>query len=322
MNQQDLDTVMTWLGSQRFGFAVSVSSQYAQWKAGRAKALSDRQIETAIRIYNEAAEKVAAPVKALVAEIEAVVTDPTPEVLAAIAAVEADVNAAIGGDVQASVRACAALKAILALATGVVPEADPREALVALVESNMSLIPSGRQHEFATSLCQQYRQRGSLSDRQWPYVQKFAAHVEAVLAEAERLRIEAEAATLVVQVRDRLVALTGSDTVTHSIRFCIASLPNDPTGEPLFFGLIGWGKSNTGCEKHVGAPGDVRRIALGVERTKALVEALMRLSDDAFLNAQAEYGKQMQTCGRCGAPLTDAASRAAGFGPDCASKAL
>lgn len=322
MNQQDIDTVMTWLAGQRFGFAISVSSQYQQWKAGRGKALSDRQIETAVRIYNEAHEKVAAPIRALVADIEAAVTDPTPEVLAAIAAVEADVNAAIGGDAAAAMRASAALKAILAMVTGTVPEADPREALVALVEANLSLVPSGRQHEFATSLVGQYRQKGSLSDRQWPYVQKFAAHVEAVLAEAERLQIEAEAATLVASVRDRLVALTGSDTVTHSIRFCIPSLPDDPTGEPLFFGLIGWGKGNTGCEKHVGAPGDVRRIALGADRTKALVEALMGLSDDAFLNAQAEYGKQMQTCGRCGAPLTDAASRAAGFGPDCASKAL
>lgn len=317
MHTTDLPTVLQWLATQQSTFARSIVAQ------SKTKTLSEKQVACITRMFNEAMEAASKPVLALVADIEALVTSPSPEMLAAIAATEADVNAAVAGDIQASVRACAALKAILLMAGGTAPEpeVDPRAADIELLAANMRLM-TARDTSFATSLCEQYRNRGRLSDKQWFYVDRFVQQVRTLLAEAERLQVEAEAATLVASVRDRLIALTGSDTVSHSIRFCIPSLPGDPTGEPLFFGSIGWGKSNTGCEKHTGAPGDVRRIALGADRTKAIVEALMGLSDEGFLAVQGDYGRYMQTCGRCGAPLTDASSRAAGLGPDCASKAL
>lgn len=317
----ELPTVMEWLARQTFPFAISVSQQYKRSLQG-GKPLSTPQINAAVRIYNEAAEKAAKPVLDLVAQIEDAATDPSTEVLAAIVAAEADVNAAIAGDAEASRRAVKALKDILVLVTGVVPEVDPREADIALLAANLTLVPAGRKHTFAVSLCSQYQQKGSLSPNQWPYVQQFAAEVRNVLAEAERLQQEAEAAIFVARVRDRLIALTGTDSKTHSIRFCIPALPDDPTDQDWFFGLIGWGANNTGAEKHVGAPGDVRTIALGAERTKALVEALMGLTDEAFLTVQGDYGRKMETCGRCGSPLTDKVSVAAGFGPECARKVL
>ena len=310
----DLASVMQWLATQTGNsFAQSLVSQSAY------KNLSDKQIACAVKMYNEAMTAASQPVLALVARIEEAVTDPTPEVLAAITAVTPDVNAAVAGDMAASRRAQAALKALLATLTGETEPVDPRAADVAVLSSNMALVAS-RDHSFVISLVTQYQQRGSLSDKQWSYIVRFAGQVKAVLAEAEALQAAQVVAQAAVQVRDRIIAMTGSDTVSHAIRVCIPSLAGDPTGEPLFFGLVGWGVSNTGVQKHVGAPGDVRSIAMGNDRAIAVIEALLALDDSALTEAQAEYGRQMHYCGRCGSPLTTAASRAIGLGPDCASK--
>lgn len=52
-----------------------------------------------------------------------------------------------------------------------------------------------------------------------------------------------------------------------------------------------------------------------------LLGRLVAMSSDERHEAVAAYGRELGFCGRCGRHLTDEHSRAAGIGPDCASKA-
>jgi Family of unknown function (DUF6011) len=48
---------------------------------------------------------------------------------------------------------------------------------------------------------------------------------------------------------------------------------------------------------------------------------LAKIVMDGAEQASKRYGRELGNCGRCGRTLTDDASRAAGIGPVCASKA-
>jgi hypothetical protein len=126
---------------------------------------------------------------------------------------------------------------------------------------------------------------------------------------------------LLPMLGDRVKALTGTDTRDHGIRVAVPFTVAEGDGQqPLVFLRACWGAQPV-VEVHTGAPGDVHRSPLGARRAAAIVRNLLGLSDADLSKAQADYGRKMQACGRCGSPLTDADSRAAGLGPECAKHA-
>jgi hypothetical protein len=63
-----------------------------------------------------------------------------------------------------------------------------------------------------------------------------------------------------------------------------------------------------------GAPGDFNRSKLSARDTRAIA-GVLRTDSLGFIKL---FGTHFTVCGKCGANLTDQASRERGFGPDCA----
>ena len=125
---------------------------------------------------------------------------------------------------------------------------------------------------------------------------------------------------LLTNLGHHVIAATGSDTRDHAVRLAVDFVTGDGDGsQPLIFLRAAWGAAPT-LELHTGAPGDIRRTPMGARRAQRILTALLTMTPERLLKAQADYGKHLQHCGRCGSPLTDATSRALGLGPDCASK--
>jgi hypothetical protein len=66
----------------------------------------------------------------------------------------------------------------------------------------------------------------------------------------------------------------------------------------------------------IGSPGHLREQRLDRNASRALL-AKVAVDPEA---ACIRFGHELETCGRCGSPLTNAESRARGIGPDCAEK--
>lgn len=116
-------------------------------------------------------------------------------------------------------------------------------------------------------------------------------------------------------IKDRLVALTGSDTKDHAIRVAIPGTVLDVDNSEAAYRLS-WG-ATTGVERHTGAPGTIRKIDLVAASGLKVAEYVLSLSDDEFFAVQAAYGQHFGLCGRCGSPLSDDDSKARGLGPTC-----
>lgn len=142
------------------------------------------------------------------------------------------------------------------------------------------------------------------------------AKAEQAKADARR-RLQQDLKVALKAVKARLVALTGSDTKGHRIRVAIPGGVLDVDQSEAAYALC-W--STWVVSRHTGAPGSIRIIPLGPESGIIVAEYLLSLDDEAFLDAQALYGRHFHACGRCGSPLSDDASKARGLGPDCATK--
>jgi hypothetical protein len=122
----------------------------------------------------------------------------------------------------------------------------------------------------------------------------------------------------------RIIAATGSDTTDHAVRLCVPFTTAEGDGnQPHVFLRIRWGALSgvgTGVDVMAGAPGQAVAHPMGARRAALVLANLATLTDAALVDAQAAYGRLMQSCGRCGADLTDFDSRAAGFGPECAKR--
>lgn len=136
---------------------------------------------------------------------------------------------------------------------------------------------------------------------------------------ADSLSADRHALTVLLpMLGDVVKAATGADTRDHAIRVAVDWAMGEGDGsQTVVFLRACWG-AEPGVEVHTGAPGDVRRTPMGARRAVAVVRNLLGLTRPALLMAQQDYGRKMETCGRCGSPLTDDTSRAIGLGPDCA----
>lgn len=174
------------------------------------------------------------------------------------------------------------------------PTMDPMVARLAAV---IEFVPADNK-DFAESLVEQYGRKGHLSGKQMPYVEKYALAGEKV------------------RDQDGLTAVTmnilARTTERASLRFAIPSGGHNS----LDFLCVYKGR----VERHVGAPGEVRKIPLATAQALTLATRIMDLDDEAFNAASSLYGTAMHKCGRCGSPLTDDGSKAQGYGPECIHK--
>lgn len=66
----------------------------------------------------------------------------------------------------------------------------------------------------------------------------------------------------------------------------------------------------------IGAPGDYREVPIDRAQRSEILDTIQNDPKAAM----ERYGHETMTCGRCGSPLTDPQSRAAGIGPVCIGK--
>jgi hypothetical protein len=141
-----------------------------------------------------------------------------------------------------------------------------------------------------------------------------AAQAAAAKAEEERLRLLTGVA--VGLARQAFDALGMSHHQHPVLRF---ALPSVTGNNDLDFFTVS-------ITSHRGVANGVRvcRVigghpdyGVGLEQA---VEVLKRLTDSDIRTAAYRYGQELGYCCRCGRHLTDEDSRAAGIGPDCASK--
>jgi hypothetical protein len=186
---------------------------------------------------------------------------------------------------------------------------DPR--ILAL----QSAVDAGRaKGEFALSLLEQYARRGSLSDKQWPWVEKLAAgpRSEALADQASMTAIIAAFDAARQHKGNPVLRILAGEMV---LRLAIAGersryqgavnvTSNDRDYERrTWFGRINLDGSFTSSR----------------DTTPAITAALEAFAADP-LAAAAAYGKSLHACCFCGIQLTSKASVAAGYGPICAQK--
>lgn len=111
------------------------------------------------------------------------------------------------------------------------------------------------------------------------------------------------------------------DTRDHAIRVAIDASLTDVTDNDTVWLRIHWGAIPC-VERHSGGAGDITVRRLSARRALIMLGAVAGLTDAALTEAQADYGRKMSSCGRCGSPLTDETSRRIGLGPDCAKVAV
>jgi hypothetical protein len=104
-------------------------------------------------------------------------------------------------------------------------------------------------------------------------------------------------------------------------RYALARREPSTGGNTITFLVVFESKRN-GVVKHmirqlVGAPGAFQERTLPLEHQ---FFAAKHIAEDPKA-ALVRYGLETQECGRCGSPLTNDKSRAAGIGPRCATKA-
>lgn len=186
-----------------------------------------------------------------------------------------------------------------------------------------------RDAEFAASLIAQLERRGSLSERQWPYVKILADRAEAV--EAAK-KIAKEETTINIGAMHGLIELfnrarkhlknpkirletpTGVPVVVKVMGANsrnaghIGVSNGGPFGANLWFGTVSpegeWRPSGSAfVATHIGAVGTV------------LSELATRPTETA-----AAYGRLKGTCCFCTRPLSDERSTSVGYGPICAGR--
>lgn len=171
--------------------------------------------------------------------------------------------------------------------------------------------------DFARSLLDQYRNRGSLSDRQWPWVEKLAADGPRSEAFTDAVSMTAIIAAFESAKQHKgnpvLRILAGED---HVLR--LAVIRSERSRYPGAINVTGNQRQydDRPWYGRINLDGSFSRSR---ETTPAITAALEAFAADP-LAAAAAYGKSLHSCCFCGINLTSAASKAAGYGPICAQK--
>jgi hypothetical protein len=186
-----------------------------------------------------------------------------------------------------------------------------RQQAIAVLREHARALPA-RDQAFAASLLAHYDRRGDLSPRQWPHAERLAATLAEVV---ERVARETALTAPTVALADRVGATRGA-----IIRVVVpgAVMGTDGTTDPAY--IVSLSPSRPGVQRESGSVGTTRLSDLGTVAAQRVLEHLLALDDEALTEAQAQYGRAFGRCGRCGSPLSTDASKAAGLGPECASK--
>lgn len=177
---------------------------------------------------------------------------------------------------------------------------------------------------FAASLILQYEDRGSLSDKQWYWVEKLAADAAAPEPGPVAVGTFTGVFQLIERAAEHLrfpkirLGFGGPSGIANDLVLKIAGprsryhgdiLVTDgrPFGENKFYGVI--------TEDGEYAPGRDARSDSDV--AEALVAKLTSLADDPQAVAS-EYGRLTGNCCFCSRPLEDDRSTDVGYGPVCA----
>lgn len=196
----------------------------------------------------------------------------------------------------------------------------PPPVALALLRERVGLL-AGKDAEFAQSLLDQHDRRGSLSQKQWPWVQRLAEKATAGPPTAHKVGTMAPVLALFETAAANLtkpaVVLAGP---TGGIRLTIAgegakvpgsitiTSERDEHGEREWLGRI----------RVDGTFEPARRIS-GTETERALVPYLVRFATDPA-GVAAEHGRLTGKCCFCNIGLKDPRSTAVGYGPKCAER--
>lgn len=170
-----------------------------------------------------------------------------------------------------------------------------------------------RDQEFATSLLRQFDQRGSLSDRQWPYVTKLVEKAAAPAPVAAPVKADAGALFA-------LFATAGENLKSPKLRFKVdqalvqfsPAKPGSKNPGQIYVKIDG---------EYAGkiAPDGEFRAAFDFRAQSASLAALVSSLSSDPLSVGADYGRTSLNCCFCNLTLTDARSKAVGYGKTCAS---
>jgi hypothetical protein len=156
-----------------------------------------------------------------------------------------------------------------------------------------------RDLSFAQDLVVKFDRYGRISDGQRKYVRKFAA--------------AGEKAQEIVQISEVLAPVTRQILARVDGRASVrVAIPSGGKNDLDFLAVFA-----NRIERHMGAPGSIRKQPLAVAASVTLATRILELTDAEFVKAQHVYGEAMGECGKCGSSLSDLTSRARGFGPDC-----
>lgn len=260
----------------------------------------------------------------LLARVEAVaatLADPTP-LVAQAEAIDTQAAAAVQGDVAAAKAVIPVLLAMLGLADVTKAnesKAEARKSLPAgVAEASRYYDPNryaSRRGEGCLA-CGQPVGAGegyavmTADSRGWGALHRGDCAESTVASRAAAKAEEVTAAGRLMVALGTIAQRTGRESVRVAI----------PSGGHNDLDFLALYTVTSRVERHVGAPGDVRKTNLPVVQAATLAERVASLSDEALAEAQAMYGQAMHYCGRCGSPLTDKASRDLGLGPECAGK--
>lgn len=196
------------------------------------------------------------------------------------------------------------------------PAADP--ALVTKIDTLHGLMVKGLAvgyADFAASLVTQFRNRGSLSEKQWQWVDRITAEASAA---------EASAAAVVANVQideknaPKLLKLENVIEVLKSQRQFLVGAYKFKRGNAGGFNII-----IAHGDRWIGAGNSQGFVTNGIRLTagdRIALEAIAKLDLSDLIHQIAEEGKQTGVCGICTRTLTDPESIAAGIGPICAAK--
>ncbi len=187
------------------------------------------------------------------------------------------------------------------------------------LKSNLAALSEG-DRKFASSLLDQLARKGSLSDRQWPWIAKLADR--AVAGPPEQKTVEVGSMTGLVE----LLAAAGANLKYPKIRL----VTNE--GLTVLLGKAG-PKSKFPGTINVAGPGSFYdrawygRVAVdgtfhvahrvNDETADDVSAILTKMSNDPAATAAA-YGKTTGSCCFCAKTLTDERSTDVGYGPVCA----
>jgi hypothetical protein len=198
-------------------------------------------------------------------------------------------------------------------------------AQITTLTANLSNLPNSK-IAFAVSLIGQYAKKRTLSDRQIPYVAELVKLATGQVPAAKTtdvgdfggiVNLFKQAGTKLKYPKIRL-QVPGSGLIIRTVILSVAGAQSKAPGSINVAGEGSWG--NRDWYGRVSPEGQFDRArATTDEFAAALIPVLQELSSDPIAAVQ-RYGKLTGHCMFCGTELSDARSKAAGFGPVCADK--